>query len=134
MVYIRWYRGDAIRDTPPFFIGKLLAPTAYQNRDILIHTRYQKPFFPPEKDIPVFRARRSTVKIFTLLGPQSRFGDKPLEILLGCPQNETAVLKGLILLLLFAYCTLCMLYVRTSFATRNIFGVNFGLVRAFFFF
>ena len=33
----------------------------------------------------------------TLLGPQSRFGDKILEIWSGCPQHETAVvLKGLI--------------------------------------
>ena len=31
----------------------------------------------------------------TLLGPQSRFGDKLLRIWLVCPKNETAVLKGL---------------------------------------
>ena len=32
----------------------------------------------------------------TPLGPQSRFGDKPLGIGLVCPQNRTAVLRGLI--------------------------------------
>ena len=32
----------------------------------------------------------------TLSGPQSRFGDKVLEIWAVCPQNGTAVLKGLI--------------------------------------
>ena len=32
----------------------------------------------------------------TPLEPQSRFGDKPLEISMVCPQNGTAVLKGLI--------------------------------------
>ena len=31
----------------------------------------------------------------TLLGPQSRFGDKLLQIWVVCPQNGTAVLKGL---------------------------------------
>ena len=31
----------------------------------------------------------------TLLEPQSRFGDKLLEIWVDCPPNETAVLKGL---------------------------------------
>ena len=30
----------------------------------------------------------------TLLGPQSRFGDKPLKFQVDCPQNGTAVLKG----------------------------------------
>ena len=34
---------------------------------------------------------------FTLLEPQSRFGDKLLEIWVDCPQNEIAVLKGLTL-------------------------------------
>ena len=33
--------------------------------------------------------------LLTPLGPQSRFGDKLLEICLVCPQNGTAVLKGL---------------------------------------
>ena len=31
----------------------------------------------------------------TLLEPQSRFGDKPLKFQVPCPQNGTAVLKGL---------------------------------------
>ena len=31
----------------------------------------------------------------TPLEPQSRFGDKVLEIRVDCPQNGTAVLKGL---------------------------------------
>ena len=31
----------------------------------------------------------------TLLEPQSRFGDKPLIFQVVCPQNGTAVLKGL---------------------------------------
>ena len=31
----------------------------------------------------------------TLLEPQSRFGDKPLKLQVVCPQNGTAVLKGL---------------------------------------
>ena len=34
--------------------------------------------------------------LLTPLEPQSRFGDKLLEIRLGCPQSGTAVLKGLI--------------------------------------
>ena len=33
--------------------------------------------------------------LLTLLEPQSRFGDKPLKFQVVCPQNETAVLKGL---------------------------------------
>ena len=37
----------------------------------------------------------STLPTLTLLGPQSRFGDKPLKFQVVCPQNETAVLKGL---------------------------------------
>ena len=36
----------------------------------------------------------------TLLGPQFRFGDKSLGVRLVCPQIGTAVLKGLIQLLL----------------------------------
>ena len=32
----------------------------------------------------------------TLLEPQSAFGDKPLNFQVVCPQNGTAVLKGLI--------------------------------------
>ena len=35
------------------------------------------------------------VQLSTLLGPQSRFGDKLLGIWVVCPQNGTAVLKGL---------------------------------------
>ena len=38
------------------------------------------------------------VPLLTLLEPQSRFGDKLLEIWVDCPQNEAAVLKGLTLL------------------------------------
>ena len=34
----------------------------------------------------------------TLLEPQSRFGDKPVKFQVVCPQNGTAVLKGLSLL------------------------------------
>ena len=33
------------------------------------------------------------VHVLALLGPQSRYGDKLLEILVVCPQNETAVNK-----------------------------------------
>ena len=33
--------------------------------------------------------------LLTLLGPQSRFGDKLLVIRVVCPQNGTAVLKAL---------------------------------------
>ena len=49
------------------------------------------------------RMRRPTIEVhpnfsealcLTPLEPQSRFGDKLLEIRLVCPQNETAVLKG----------------------------------------
>ena len=36
-------------------------------------------------------------RLLILVGPQSRFGDKLLEIWVVCPQNRTAVLKGLIL-------------------------------------
>ena len=35
------------------------------------------------------------VPFLTPLGPQSRFGDKLLEIGVVCPQNGTAVLNGL---------------------------------------
>ena len=35
--------------------------------------------------------------VLTPLEPQSRFGDKVLEIRVECPQNGTAVLKGLTL-------------------------------------
>ena len=34
-------------------------------------------------------------KMYTLLGPQSRFGDKPVKFQVVCPQNGTAVSKGL---------------------------------------
>ena len=37
-------------------------------------------------------------QFLTLLEPQSRFGDKPVNFQLVCPQNGTAVLKGLILI------------------------------------
>ena len=33
--------------------------------------------------------------VLTLLEPQSRFGDKPFKDQVVCPQNGTAVLKGL---------------------------------------
>ena len=33
--------------------------------------------------------------LLTLLGLQSRFGDKPVKFGVICPQNGTAVLKGL---------------------------------------
>ena len=33
--------------------------------------------------------------VLTLLEPKSRFGDKPLKFRVVCPQNGTAVLKGL---------------------------------------
>ena len=33
--------------------------------------------------------------VLTLLEPQSRFGDKPVKLEVICPQNGTAVLKGL---------------------------------------
>ena len=35
------------------------------------------------------------LQCLTLLEPQSRFGDKPLKCQVFCPQNGTAVLKGL---------------------------------------
>ena len=35
------------------------------------------------------------VVFLTLLEPQSRFGDKPVKFQVVCPQNGTAVLKGL---------------------------------------
>ena len=34
-------------------------------------------------------------RVITPLGPQSRFGDEALEFHVVCPQNGTAVLKGL---------------------------------------
>ena len=40
-------------------------------------------------------ARRKKQDILTLLGPQSRFGDKLLTIWVVCPLNGTAVLNGL---------------------------------------
>ena len=37
----------------------------------------------------------SELRLLTPLEPQSRFGDKPLGFQVVCPQNGTAVLKGL---------------------------------------
>ena len=37
----------------------------------------------------------ATAVLLTLLDPQSRFGGKPLKLQVVCPQNGTAVLKGL---------------------------------------
>ena len=38
----------------------------------------------------------TTELLLTLSEPQSRFGDKPVKYKVDCPQNGTAVLKGLI--------------------------------------
>ena len=37
----------------------------------------------------------SDVRVLTLVEPQSHFGDKPVKFQVVCPQNGTAVLKGL---------------------------------------
>ena len=49
----------------------------------------------PPIDIHQVRRLATLCQLIALLGPQSRFGDKLLEIRLVCPQNGTAVLKGL---------------------------------------
>ena len=49
----------------------------------------------------------------TLLDPQSRFGDKPLKFQVICPQNGTAVLKGLSWGLVFV--SLCAPQISTYF-------------------
>ena len=41
-------------------------------------------------------------RLLTLLGPQPRFGDNPVKFQVVCPQNGTAVVKGLTLLALGA--------------------------------
>ena len=51
--------------------------------------------------------------LLTLLEPQSRFGGKPLNFQLVCPQNGTAVLKGLILELYCCCCVPCVARVCT---------------------
>ena len=42
-----------------------------------------------------FKSRGARMAALTLLEPRFRFGDKPLKFQLVCPQNGTAVLKGL---------------------------------------
>ena len=50
---------------------------------------------------PVYYMRRKCPpRCLTPLGPQSRFGDKLLGLWMVCPQNGTAVLKGLIRVLI----------------------------------
>ena len=44
---------------------------------------------------PQSRFGNTPLKFLTLLEPQSRFGDKPLKFQVVCPQNGTAILKGL---------------------------------------
>ena len=44
---------------------------------------------------PVVFSCTAIVAVLSLLGPQSRFGDKPLKLQVVCPPNGTAVLKGL---------------------------------------
>ena len=39
--------------------------------------------------------RSRVIRVVTLLEPQSRFGDKPVIFQAVCPQNGTAVLKGI---------------------------------------
>ena len=46
----------------------------------------------PARDIAI------TDRLLTLLGPQSRLGDKAVKFQVVCPQNGTRVLKGLTLL------------------------------------
>ena len=50
----------------------------------------------PENDAAAGSAVATGAAGVSLLEPQSRFGDKPLKFRAICPQNGTAVLKGLI--------------------------------------
>ena len=43
----------------------------------------------------LFATKRQVQQLLTLLEPQSRFGDNSLKFQVVCPQNGTAVLKGL---------------------------------------
>ena len=49
------------------------------------------------------------VLLLTLLEAQSRFGDKPFKLQVVCPQNGTAVLKGLMLLYYLSYLSILLL-------------------------
>ena len=53
---------------------------------------YYDPPIPRDRSLHLYLVR----SIKTLLGPQSRFGDKPGKFEVVCPQNRTAVLRGLI--------------------------------------
>ena len=46
---------------------------------------------------------RQATTVLTLSEPQSRFGDKPLKYQVVCPQNGTAVLKGLTAVVVVAF-------------------------------
>ena len=50
-------------------------------------------FSPERKGLPTMYSEQG---VSILLEPQSRFGDKPVKFQLVCPQNGTAVLKGLV--------------------------------------
>ena len=47
-------------------------------------------------DKSLVRARSKSQDLLAPLEPQSRFGDKPVKLYVICPQNGTAVLKGVI--------------------------------------
>ena len=67
------------------------------------YARYTARFRPHEQPATTKLDNRSCL---TLLEPQSRCGGIPVKFQVLCPQNETAVLKGLMLILivfLFTY-------------------------------
>ena len=66
----------------------------YCFRDERSYSTPMSPTHEPVRFRPGIRAMRSEVGL-TLLEPQSRFGNKPLKFQAVCPQNGTAVLKGL---------------------------------------
>ena len=56
---------------------------------LAVNARFEGPWFVGRE------CRRWRQSYLTLLEPQSRIGDKPLNFHVVCPQNGTAVLKGL---------------------------------------
>ena len=91
------------------------------------------------KQINVDYTRQSSL---TLFEPQSRFGDKPVKFQVVCPQNGTAVLKGLTILLGETICNSQILFQRscvvtdprgvqsmTTVETKSLWGRNVIIIR-----
>ena len=74
-----------------FELPYLLAGMIQYNYDVVL-------YFPHKIEVlllVVLQLKMNRFELFTPLEPQSRFGDKVLEIRVECPQNGSAVLKRL---------------------------------------